>query len=59
MDGPEDLTGETAAQIGLYAHRDQANQTSRKRRGCRTPAYLSPGASSHIAEGCVGVGEIA
>jgi hypothetical protein len=31
LEGPEDLTGMTTAQIGLYAHRDQDSRTSGNR----------------------------
>jgi hypothetical protein len=33
LDGPEDLTGKTTAQIGLYAHLCQDSRTSKKRPG--------------------------
>ena len=33
VDGPEDLTGETTAQIGLYTHRGQDSRTSCNRPG--------------------------
>jgi hypothetical protein len=39
IDGPEDLTGETRAQIGLYAHPTQDGRTFDHQPGYRTPAY--------------------
>jgi hypothetical protein len=42
LQGPEDLTGKTTAQIGLYAHRAQDSRTSKKRPRVVTPANPRP-----------------
>jgi hypothetical protein len=45
LDGPEDLTHETTAQIGLYAHLGQDSRTSCNRLGALTPATPPLGSS--------------